>query len=463
MLYDLIVIGSGPAGYEAAAISSKNGLKTLVLEMGRIGGVCLNEGCIPTKSLINTANHINNHNELSSLFIETAAPNISTESVKQMLNTLTANMRAGVEFIFKKNKVEFLKEEVVRITSNEVITNANSYNFRYLIIASGSSNKPLHRFIKGNIDMSLIYTSRELLQMDRIPQEITVIGGGAIGVEFSYILNFFGSKVQILEYMPTLIPNMDTEGGKYLERVFKRYGIVTRTGCKLISIEQGKDTRYLITFESNGETKHIETDAILNAMGRSPNTSIDGLVEAGIEITDNGFIKTDSRMQTNNKNIYAIGDVVAGTPMLAHTAYDEARTAAYSILSKENSPAARAFETDYTNTPYCIYTEPEIASFGSLEKSDNNTLIKVHFKSSGKANAIHKNDGFIKVSYNNETGVILGALIVGYGATELIHQLIILSRNKIDIKKAGDMQYAHPTFSESLQELFKAASGEIIH
>jgi len=455
-VYDLIVIGAGPGGYLSAELAATAGLKVLVIEKAKAGGCCLNVGCIPTKAMINIANMINNSKDLAECFDGADNRSINIDGLNTVLSGLTENMEKGILHLFKTNKIEYIQKEVVEIKGASVVVEGATYTSKFIIIATGSVNKPVTDFVDSGVDCSFIVDSTAMLNPKSIPNKLTVVGGGAIGVEFSYIYNAFGSGVSLLEYQPTLLPNMDSEAGKYVERVFKKKGIDVVTGSKLLRISKGENSRYKLVYSKKDNEFIIETDVILAAMGRIPNTDIKGIDSSGVQKDERGYIITNSDMSTDNHQVYAVGDVVSRSPMLAHTAYEEARVAVKSICNKINNVAAGNNSIDYNLTPFCIYSEPEVAVFGSSD-TEKNKSVKVHFKSSGKANAIGKTDGFIKLLFDKNSGVIAGGVIVGYGATELIHQLITLAATGVTIEKAAEIQYAHPTISESFKELFQLA------
>jgi len=448
MEFDVIVIGAGPAGYTAANICAKHNLKVAIIEKEKIGGVCLNEGCIPTKSLISIAETYSKikSNELTGIQIE----NISIDKllINKKISEISNNIVKGIEFLFKKYGVTIYQGEAKIVNQNTISVNNEILNAKNIIIATGSRNKDYTFLLKDNKDVNNILTSKEAIFIDKIPKSITIIGGGAIGVEFAYIFNSFGSEVTLLEYFPTLLYNMDEECGKTLDRIFRKNKIKTILESNVISIEKDKDT--LITkYQKNGEQNSIVSEYVLIAMGRTPN--LENLYSINIA-KKNGFILTNEFMQTSISNIYAIGDVVSDSPLLAHVAYREAKIAAYHILKKDITYLNKDF------IPFCIYTEPQIAGFGLTENkakdlNPNCKILKYFYKSNGKANAINKSEGFIKIIIEKDK--IIGCWIVSSDATEIIHNILLISSNNLSVDNILNTIYAHPTISESIFEIIQ--------
>ncbi|MCK4798025.1 MAG: dihydrolipoyl dehydrogenase [Spirochaetes bacterium] len=458
MNYDVIIIGSGPGGYTSACICAKNGLKTAIVEKDKIGGVCLNIGCIPTKALINLANNINNLKEDDIIKIDESNINIDREKASYKLKKIAKNVSKGVEFLFKHNKIDIINGNASFIDKNTIMVNDKQYTGEYIVIATGSSNKNFSSFINEKLmEKNKIIESTQALFLDYNPSSISILGGGAIGVEFAYIFNAFGVDVTIIEYLPNLLPNIDPECGKALERSFMKKKIKILTNTKVIKIEQINNST-MVFFNKQGKEASLSTDIVLCAMGRTPNTNIKGINNIPIEI-ENGYIKVNEWMQTSIPNIYAIGDVVCNSPMLAHVAYDEARTASEHILKKDNG-----FVIDYNLVPFCVYSEPQIASFGLTEKEANEkniefNSVKVFFKTSGKAQAIGKTEGFVKLIIDTKKEIILGAHICGAEATELIHELLVLTKAGLKLKQLADTMHAHPSLAETIAEAAKSYYG----
>ncbi|HOJ62857.1 MAG TPA: dihydrolipoyl dehydrogenase [Spirochaetota bacterium] len=448
MEFDVTIIGAGPGGYTAANLCAKNGLKVAIIEKEKIGGVCLNIGCIPTKSLINIAEYyskIKNNNEISGIKIENAT--IDRVTINKRLTEISTNIVRGIEFLFKKYGVVIYKGEAKIIDKNTVLVNNEIIKTKKIIIATGSKNKDYSFLLKDNNSPNIL-TSTEALFLEKIPESITIIGGGAIGVEFAYIFNAFGSNVTLLEYFPVLLYNMDEECGKSLERIFRKNKIKTIVEAKVLSISS-KENYLSVKYQKNGEELDVLSEYVLVAMGRSPNTknlNLEGLNVA----TKNGFILVNEFMQTTNPDIYAVGDVVAESPLLAHVAYREAKIASYHILNKDVP------QLDRNLIPFCIYTEPQISGFGLTESKAKSLypdckILKIFLKSNGKANAIDKTEGFIKIVTHKDK--IIGCWILGVDATEIIHNLLLVSTNDLTIDRILNVIYAHPSISETIFDI----------
>jgi len=455
MKHDIIVIGGGPAGYTIANLSAKNGLKTALIEKNRVGGTCLNIGCIPTKALISRASLIKKmQNSKSGIYVASFLINI--REITWEVKTITDNISKGVEFLLNKNKVDIIEGEASFLDKNTIIVDNNEYKGDKIIIATGSKPADFLKFLKPNISKekilrNKIITSSNALFLYEIPKSITIIGGGVMGVEFAYIFNAFGSSVTIVEYFENLLPNIDNECGKLLERLFTRSGIkvITSANIKLVDNENGVNK---INYEKNGKSEIVESEYVLFTNGMVANTDNLDLEKIGIEKANDGRIVVNDLFQTNIDNIYAIGDVASGYPMLAHVAYHQARNCINNILKKEI-----AYDLKYI--PSCIYTEPEIAVIGlsekeAKEKNIDYKVLKTFFKASGKATAIGINDGFVKIVVSRN-GAMLGASIVGYNATEIIGTICVAIKNNIKIDDLNSIMFPHPTIVESITDATK--------
>ncbi|HOV14488.1 MAG TPA: dihydrolipoyl dehydrogenase [Spirochaetota bacterium] len=448
MKYDVIIIGAGPGGYHAANLLGEKGKRVLVVEKNKLGGVCLNIGCIPTKALISISDKIRllKKNEITGVNTDNSFQIDKSAINDKVLEATNLNCKA-IEYLFKKNSVECVYGEASFVDKNTIMVNGVNYNAKKIVIATGSRNREYTTFSGGNT-LDKVITSTEALFLDNIPKSIIIIGGGAIGVEFAYIFNNLGSDVTILEYFSHLLPNMDSECGKTIERTFKKDGIKVVTDAKLLKI--GFDETNFVVYNRKEKEEKIASEFVLVAMGRTPNTDINGIEKLNLNYEKN-YIKVDSNFKTNIENIYAIGDVVYGKPLLAHTAYYEAELMVNHILNNTNN------KPDYGFVPFCIYSEPQVAGFGiteeqAKEKNLKFKVLKSFFKASGKAIAIGKTDGFVKIIVDGETNTILGASIVGENATEIIHTLLPVARLKLPIKSITETIFAHPTLVELIKD-----------
>ncbi|OHD15366.1 MAG: dihydrolipoyl dehydrogenase [Spirochaetes bacterium GWD1_27_9] len=453
MDYDVIVIGSGPAGYTAACLFAKNNLKTLVVEKDKVGGVCLNVGCIPTKTLLTIAENYSLIKENEITGVSCTDVNIDKTKISQKVLEVSQNMSKSIDYLFKKNGVTIVLGDANFIDKNTISVNGVNYSAKFIIIATGSRNKDYSNFLDANIPKDKIITSTEALFLENIPKSITILGAGAIGVEFAYIYSSFGSEVTLIEYFPHILPNMDEECGKTLERSFKKKNIKVITDAKVSKINYESEN-YVVNYTRKEKDEKITSEYVLFAMGRTPNSNINGIEKLNLEM-EKTFIKVNKSMQTSVENIYAIGDIIAAKPLLAHVAYDEARVCVDNILNIDEK-----FDINYKFVPFCIYTEPQIASFGFTEKEAKEKgydfkVLKSFFKASGKAMAMNKQDGFVKILVENQGQKIIGASIVGANATEIIHEILICAKNNLNIKDLSHTMHAHPTLSELISDTAK--------
>ena len=447
--YDLIVIGAGPGGYSAAVRAGGAGLKTALIEQNRVGGVCLNVGCIPTKALIHIAEQADAVKRTPGL--EDVSLTLNKAAMNDKLHSVSDNIVKGVDFLLKKNNVTVITGTAVLVDANTVTVGSETYKAKFVIIAIGSSNKDVGRFMQNAADADKILDSTSSLFLDHIPVSMTVIGGGAIGTELAYIYSCLGTNVTLLEYQPTLLPNMDEECGKTLERSFKKHQINVITGAAVTWLAVNGDKK-IVTFSRKDKTETIESDEVLMAMGRQPNV-LSGL-ENVLPDYNGGYIPTDDRMKTAVNGIYAIGDIRQGTPQLAHVAYHEARVAVDDIL--QNMKGIKSdFAMNTALIPFGVYTEPQVSGFGMTEAAvkasiPNVNVRKMFMRANGKSVATDSIDGFVKIISNEDK--ILGAWIVGSQATEIIHEIIAIAKVGGKVSDLADMMHAHPTICEIISE-----------
>ncbi|MCP4050837.1 MAG: dihydrolipoyl dehydrogenase [bacterium] len=451
--YDLIIIGSGPGGHTAALKASEKGLKTAVIESRAFGGVCLNSGCIPTKSLIDTAENIFRISRLEESGISVDIKNIDFEKVFKKKDTAVNNLKKGLEFLFKKNKIDIISGTGRINDINEVIiNNETKISSRNIIIATGSSPVTIPGIIPDN--KAVLY-SYNLLENNSIPEKLTILGGGAVGLEMAYIYKAFGSDIHIIEMQDQLLPDEDYEVVSVLTRSLKKLGIKISTSTKITGVNK-KDSGIDFTIENtkNNSTAHMITDSLLVSAGRKPDITDIGIEEMGIAVKNN-FIDVNEYYQTNIKNIYAVGDVI-NSPMLAHAAAMEGEMAVEYIVNNKVS------KIDHGLIPRAVYTKPQLAGFGYTEQqliSENIKYRKVlkHYRSNGKAVAANNIDGLLKILVCDKTQVILGAHITGEQATEIIHELIVARKTSLRAKDLASIVHAHPTYSEIIMEALKQA------
>ena len=461
--YDLIVIGSGPGGYSAAIRAGQYGLKTAIIEKdGKLGGTCLHVGCIPTKALLHTAHlwHFAQHATDEGITIEN--PVLNYPKAVERKNGIVTKHAKGVEFLMKKNKIESItgygtilgpgKVEVKSDKGTQVLETRN------ILIATGSEA----RMIPGlQPDAEFILTNIEILNLTAIPKSLAVIGAGAVGVEFASMFSRFGSQVSIFEMMPRIVPVEDEEVSKELERVFKKSKLRVETGAKCENVQKtGKSVKMKVTL-SNGKVEEVEAEKLLVAIGRAPNTGKIGLENTKVEV-DRGFIKVDAYQQTAEPGIYAIGDVVAGTPQLAHVASAQGMVAVAKMAGKPTTPIRR------NRIPGATYTDPGIGSVGLTEAQARAAghdvkIGKFPFAANSKATILGSHDGFVKVVADGKYGEILGVHIIGPEAYELIAEAVTAMEAEATVATMMSTIHAHPTIYEAIGEAFQNVYGLAIN
>jgi dihydrolipoamide dehydrogenase len=460
--FDLIVIGSGPGGYVAAIRAAQLGMNVAVVEKAELGGICLNWGCIPTKALIKNAEVWQNLRSLGDFGITISQPELDFEKVVRRSRDVAARLSKGIEFLFRKNKITVVKGAGKLVSASAVaVTNPDDnstlrLSAKNIIIAIGA--RP--RSIPGlKIDGKRVISSREAMTLPQIPKSIIVIGAGAIGVEFAYIFNSFGAEVSIVEMLPQILPVEDEEIAKELTRTFRKKQIGIHTGAKVENI-QAKEGSVEVVIDTNGDKEILSAEYALMAIGVQPNSENLGLEDLGIE-TQKGWIKGDEHFQTNIPGVFAIGDVI-GNPCLAHVASAEGLHAVEFITGKNPAPV------NYNAVPGCTYCQPQVASVGLTEKKalEQGREIKTGrfmFRANGKAIASGEIDGFVKVIFDAETQVMMGAHIIGAEATELLPELVLAVSRKMTYAEIKHSVHAHPTLSEAIIEAVHDAFGESVH
>jgi dihydrolipoamide dehydrogenase len=462
MKYDVLVIGSGPGGYVAAIRASQLGLKTAVVEKESLGGICLNWGCIPTKSLLKSAQVFEylKHAEDYGIVIDGEAKADFSKVVERSRN-VADGMSKGIQFLFKKNKVEVINgagalkaKGVVTVTDEDGKT--KDVEASHIILATGARSRELPNLKK---DGKKIIGYRKAMTLEKLPESMVVVGSGAIGSEFAYFYAAMGTKVTLVEFLPNVVPLEDEEVSRQLERSFKKLGMKVMTSSSVEKVDTSGD-KCKVTIKTKKGDEMVEADIVLSAVGITPNTENIGLEELKIE-TENGKIKVDEYYRTNVEGIYAIGDIVHG-PALAHVASAEGITCVEKIAGHHPQPV------DYSNVPGCTYTNPEVASVGMTEKAaiEAGHKIKVGkfpFSASGKASAAGSKDGFVKLIFDEKYGELLGAHMIGANVTEMIAEIVVARKLETTGEEIIKAVHPHPTMSEAIMEAAAAAYGEVIH
>lgn len=458
--YDLIVIGGGPAGYAGAIRAAQLGKKVACIEMERPGGTCLNWGCIPTKALLKGAEVYQEIKHAADYGLKVEGLSFDFAAVMARSRKVSDNMAAGIGFLFKKNKVDHIvgKARVIAPGMVEITEGAAKgkfYKAKNLLLATGCKPRRLPDLDHAN---PRVLTSFEALQLKEKPESIVVLGAGAIGMEFAYFLNTFGTKVTVVEMKPTLLPVEDDEVSAVVERSFKKQGIDIHTGTKSEKIETSA-TGVKVHLDKDGKKTVVEASHVLVAIGITP--YLEGLLAPAVKLDlEKGYLKVNDAYQTNVPGIYAAGDII-GPPWLAHVATYEAINAVNGMFGASKPKRVKNF-------PGCTYCQPQVASVGLTERACKEKGLeykvgKFPFTASGKAVAINHAEGFVKVITGKKYGEILGAHIVGPEATELIAEYGLALDAELTVDDIHATIHAHPTLSEALAEAAAAVHGEAIH
>jgi dihydrolipoamide dehydrogenase len=462
MKYDIIVLGSGPGGYVTAIRASQLGYKTAVVEKESLGGVCLNWGCIPTKALLKSANVFEYFKHAADYGIDVNGEvNPNFEAIINRSRDVANGMSKGIEFLMKKNKIDVIHGfgklkpgKKIDVTDDKGKT--VEYEADHLIIATGARARELPNL---PIDGKNVIGYRKAMTLEKLPESMIIVGSGAIGIEFAYIYNALGTKVTVVEFMPTIVPLEDVEVSKQLGRSLKKQGIKIMVNATVEKVEETKDGVKAMVKTKKGE-EVLEADVVLSAVGITSNIEGIGLEEVGIK-TENGKVLVDDFYNTSVSGYYAIGDLIPG-PALAHVASAEGIICVEKIKGMDVEPL------DYGNIPGVTYSSPEVASVGMTEKEalDAGYEIKVGkfpFSASGKASAAGAKEGFVKLIFDAKYGELLGGHLIGNNVSELIAELVAIRRLETTGHEIIKTVHPHPTMSEAIMEAAAAAYGEVIH
>ena len=458
----IIIIGAGPGGYETALLAAKRGVEVVLVEAGHVGGTCLNEGCIPTKSFCRNAEVLDELREAEAFGVTGLSYGFDFKAVAARKNAVVEQLRGGVEGLLGHKlitlvhgKASFKDQHTVSVipSDSSVISSeaegrvekSLEYSADYIIIATGSVSASLP--ISG-ADLPGILTSREILDLEEVPSRLCVIGGGVIGLEFASVFRSFGSEVTVLEYFKDILPRFDSDLSKRLKQSLGKRGIEINTQAQVTGITIDDSSVYKVSYTRKGKEETVEADRVLMAVGRKANVDSLNLADAGIEFTPRGIVVDDRTMQTNVPHIYAIGDI-NGKMMLAHAATFQGIVALDHIMGIENN-------IDLSVMPAAVFTTPEAASVGMTEDECKEAgrsvkCLKSFFRANGKAVTMAQTDGFCKLVVDAETGEILGCHLFGPHASDIVQEACALISRKATIEQFKDIIHTHPTLTEVLQ------------
>ncbi|HYU10847.1 MAG TPA: dihydrolipoyl dehydrogenase [Gemmatimonadales bacterium] len=462
--FDVIILGGGPAGYICAIRSAQLGLSTAVVEREKLGGVCVNIGCIPTKALLHSAYIAGLLKESKDFGVEASSVKTDYGVAMKRSRRVSDQNSKGVEFLMKKHKITVIKGTGVLQPGKKVKVGSDVHEAKKaVVIATGSRVKGIPQ-IGLEINKTTVISSDEALLLERVPDSLAIIGAGAVGMEFADIFQAFGVKITLLEALPRILPIEDAEASDVLTKSYRKRGIDVIAGATVTKATVGKD-KVTLDVEAGGggggEKKQLTVAAVLMAAGRAVNTENIGLKECGIQLTDRGFIKVDKNLQTTAPGYYAIGDV-AGPPMLAHKGFREGAVVAEIIAGQKPHPIK------YDNVPSVTYCHPEVASIGLTEDQCKEKKLdyvagKFPFSANGRARGTGETEGFVKILRDKKYGEILGAHIVGAHASEMIHELAVARENEYTVEEIDLAIHAHPTMSEAVGEAALDSLGRVLH
>jgi dihydrolipoamide dehydrogenase len=460
--FDVIIIGGGPAGYTCAIRAAQLGLGTAVVEKEKLGGVCVNIGCIPTKALLHSAYVANLlRHDTKDLGIETGPVKTDYGVAMRRSRKVADQNSKGVDFLMKKHKITVFKDTGVLQGSKSVKVGGEVHTAtKAVVVATGSRVKGIPQ-VGLEINRTTVISSDEALLLERAPASLAIVGAGAVGTEFADIFNAFGTSVTLIEVLPRILPIEDVESSQAIARSFGKRKIQVLAGAKVTQATVAKD-KVTLKVESGGKIETVEADKVLMAAGRAVNTESMGFKEAGIQLTDHGFVKVNPvTLETTAKGVYCIGDV-AGPPMLAHKGSREGVFVAELIAGRHPHPIR------YDNIPSVTYCHPEVASIGLTEEQCKEQKLdyqvgRFPFTANGRARTAGETEGLVKVIRDRRYGELLGAHIVGAHASEIIHELAVARENEYTVEEIELTVHAHPTLSEAVAEACLDSMGRALN
>jgi dihydrolipoamide dehydrogenase len=463
--YDVVVIGGGPGGYVCAIRAAQLGLKVACVEKrGALGGTCLNVGCIPSKALLHSSHLFEEANDhFDTHGIEINKPKVNLEKMMARKDKVVESNVKGIEFLFKKNKIAYVKGTGKIKSATEVDVDltdggTETLSAKNIVIATGSEVTPLPGV---EIDEKQIVSSTGALELAKTPKKMVVIGAGVIGLELGSVWRRLGAEVTVIEFLDRILPGMDGELAKQTQRIFTKQGLEFKLGHKVTGAKTGKSGVTLTVEPSKGgDAEEIKADTVLVAIGRRPYIAGLGLEDVGVELDERGRVKTDEHFQTNVQGIFAIGDAIAG-PMLAHKAEEDGVALAEMLAGEEG-------HVDYGKVPGVVYTWPEVASVGKTEEQLKEEGVeysvgKFPFTANGRAKAMESTEGFVKILEDKKTLRVVGCHIVGPAAGDLIAEVVLAMEYGASAEDIARTCHAHPALGESVKEAALAADGRAIH
>jgi dihydrolipoamide dehydrogenase len=458
--FDVIVIGAGPGGYVCAIRAAQLGMKVACVEKrATLGGTCLNVGCIPSKALLQSSEHFHEAtHKLAEHGVNVGAVSLDLKKMQARKGEVVGANTKGIEFLFKKNKVTWLKGEGRIAAPGKVTVGDTTYDAKHIIIATGSESIPLPGV---EVDEKQVVTSTGGLELTKVPGHMVVIGGGYIGLELGSVWRRLGAEVTVVEYLDRLVPSMDTEVGQAFQKVLGKQGMKFKLGTKVTGATKAKDGVTLsLEAAAGGKAETLKADVVLLAIGRRPYVDGLGLKEAGVALDERGRVKTDAHFATNIPGIWAIGDVITG-PMLAHKAEEEGVALAEMLAGQHG-------HVNYGVIPGVVYTWPEVASIGETEdqlkaRGAGYKVGKFPFMANGRARAMGEMDGFVKILADKDTDRVLGAHIIGPDAGTLIAEIAIAMEFGASAEDVARTCHAHPSLNEAVKEAALAVDGRPLH
>ena len=460
--FDVIIVGGGPAGYVSAIRCAQLGLATAVVEKDKLGGVCVNIGCIPTKALLHSAwvARLVSH-DAKALGVEVGAVKTDYGVAMKRSRQVSEQNSKGVEFLMKKHKITVLKGEGALQAGRKVKVGAEVHEAKKaVIIATGSRVKGIPQ-IGLEINKTTVISSDEALFLEKAPATLAIIGAGAVGSEFADIFAAFGTKVTLIEALPRILPIEDAECSDVVTKSFKKRGMTVLAGAKVLKAAVGA-SEVTLEVEAGGKTEKVTVEKVLMAAGRAVNTDGMGFKEAGVQLDEKGFVKVNRQtLETTAPGVYCIGDV-AGPPMLAHKGSREG------VFVAELLAGHKPHAIKYDNVPSVTYCHPEVASIGLTEDQCKEQKLdyqagRFPFSANGRARATMDTEGFVKILRDKKYGEILGAHIVGGHASEMIHELAVARENEYTVEEVDLAIHAHPTLSEAIAEAALDSMGRVVH